>query len=944
MTSFFDVYARYRCKFQLAVLFTLVFSTSAQADFNITQRGNAHPIVGGFPYADVWAEGNYAYVGSRDHEAPGIGSGVYIFDISNPNAPSLAAHYNPPAGTPFRDIKVVGGIGYFASEGGEGIHIVNLSNPRAPTLISRITSAQGGYDYVHNIFVAGGLLYEVALGPNIVKVFDVTNPAAPSFVTDVVTTDGRYIHDITVLGNRLFTSGWEGKTDIFDVSNIRTQGPVLLGSIYSGTQTHSCWVTPDGNHLVSAREIQDGTISIFNISNPANPILVSTIEAGSLGIDAFSPHHPRIVGDLLYVSWFEAGLQVFNISDPANPVHVGEFDTDLGPSVRRCCDYGTHGVYPFLGTDRILLSNRQTGLYVLDASAVTGAPTVRLTSPASRTVFNASEPITLTAAATDSNGINRVEFYADRTLIGTDTTAPYQFTWSNAPLGSHMVTVRAVDNTGAPAMSHAISLSVQAPTGAAYREQGGLVVIEAENHNQITGRNGKHWTLRTANLQYVGNGLMRAEPDAGTPSDAADGSLINTGYAAASPEMQYRVQFSTPGTYYVWLRAIPDNDASNSVHVGLNGQEVATADRISTTTYSDLGRSWTWFQGTLDGPVATLSVPSAGTHTVNVWMREDGLRLDRFLLTTSSTYVPTDAGPAESPRTGSTSTVPPTVSITSPTNGATFTAPATVIINANASDSDGTITQVEFFQGSTRLGADTTAPYSFTWSNVAAGSYSLTARATDNAGASTTSTAVNITVGGAPTPTYTLTGSPSSVAPDGTLTVSWTAPSGRPATDWIALYPVGSPNDDSYTWWQYTQGAASGSLTLGAPRQTGQYEFRYMLQDGYTDSARSNTVTVGGGTAPSPPAAPTGLTATAVSRSQINLRWTDNAGNEGGFQIERSTSATSGFTQIRTVGANATTYQDTGLASNRRYYYRVRAYNASGNSAYSNTANARTQR
>jgi hypothetical protein len=89
---------------------------------------------------------------------------------------------------------------------------------------------------------------------------------------------------------------------------------------------------------------------------------------------------------------------------------------------------------------------------------------------------------------------------------------------------------------------------------------------------------------------------------------------------------------------------------------------------------------------------------------------------------------------------------PPTVSITSPSNGATFTAPANITINATASDSDGTVTKVDFYQGTTLLGTDTTSPYSNTWNNVAAGSYTLTAKATDNGGAFTTSSPINITV------------------------------------------------------------------------------------------------------------------------------------------------------------------------------------------------------
>jgi chitinase len=98
---------------------------------------------------------------------------------------------------------------------------------------------------------------------------------------------------------------------------------------------------------------------------------------------------------------------------------------------------------------------------------------------------------------------------------------------------------------------------------------------------------------------------------------------------------------------------------------------------------------------------------------------------------------------------GSTGTnTPPVVTITSPAAGATFTAPATVTLKATASDADGSVAKVEFFNGGTSLGAVTASPYSVTWSNVAAGSYSITVVATDNAGATTTSSAVAITVGG----------------------------------------------------------------------------------------------------------------------------------------------------------------------------------------------------
>lgn len=90
------------------------------------------------------------------------------------------------------------------------------------------------------------------------------------------------------------------------------------------------------------------------------------------------------------------------------------------------------------------------------------------------------------------------------------------------------------------------------------------------------------------------------------------------------------------------------------------------------------------------------------------------------------------------------------------------------------------------------------------------------------------------------------------------------------------------------------------------------------------------------------PEAPTGLSAVAISSSQIDLSWTDNSEKEAGFKIERKTGIGGTYSEIATIGANETTYSDTGLTAGTTYYYQVRAYNVFGNSAYSNEANATT--
>jgi hypothetical protein len=96
---------------------------------------------------------------------------------------------------------------------------------------------------------------------------------------------------------------------------------------------------------------------------------------------------------------------------------------------------------------------------------------------------------------------------------------------------------------------------------------------------------------------------------------------------------------------------------------------------------------------------------------------------------------------------------PPQVTLTAPQNGATYTASSSVAISANASDTDGTITRVEFYSGTTLLNTDTTAPYGYTWSNVPAGTYAIRAIAYDDAGASASTADSSMTVSASTTPT-----------------------------------------------------------------------------------------------------------------------------------------------------------------------------------------------
>ena len=118
------------------------------------------------------------------------------------------------------------------------------------------------------------------------------------------------------------------------------------------------------------------------------------------------------------------------------------------------------------------------------------------------------------------------------------------------------------------------------------------------------------------------------------------------------------------------------------------------------------------------------------------------------------------------------------------------------------------------------------------------------------------------------------------------------------------------------------------------------YSYRVTAYNTAGESAATNEVTVT--TLSNIPVAPTTLTATVVSTSQINLQWVDTSSNESGFRISRKTAVAEAWTMVGTVGPNETSFQNTGLTAGSTYFYRVTAYNSSGESAASNEVTVAT--
>jgi len=406
----------------ILILLFLGLSETASAQ-KVRLRSQITPTCGtssALKFADIYADGNIAVMGSYNCR------GAFIFNISNPDAPTLASWYNPGANQQFLEAIVIGNRGYFGSGNGGGVHIVDLTNPAAPTLLGTVNSTNGsGHNSIHEmmVFTQNGATYLIenfnGFSNKIIKVINVTNPAAPVFVRDINPTEVTWVHAMHIRGNRMFTSGWgnsttRGRTEIYDISNIGTQAPTLLGfiqdptSVTGGNSMHSSWSSEDGNYLYSARETSNGSgdVRVYNIIDPANPLIVNSLTMNGLNLNAVTPHNPVVMGNKLYVSWYQAGVQVFDISIPAQPKRIGQYDTfqtmfappeesatnelseepwdvicggtNLQNALPTSYD-GNWAVFPFLGENKVLAGDLTYGLVVLDVTQST-APAKNIVS------------------------------------------------------------------------------------------------------------------------------------------------------------------------------------------------------------------------------------------------------------------------------------------------------------------------------------------------------------------------------------------------------------------------------------------------------------------------------------------------------------------------------------------------------------------------------------
>ena len=387
-------------------------------------------------------------------------------------------------------------------------------------------------------------------------------------------------------------------------------------------------------------------------------------------------------------------------------------------------------------TDNLLGSNTSTAIVI---TVTNPPPSVAVTNPVEGAAFLATSNITIRAQASDVNGtVTKVQFFAGTTLLGQSTTSPYSLTWSNVPAGTYALTARATDNGGASNNSVAVNISVVTnlpPSVSITNPVNGAVVVEGTN-----------LTIK-AQASDVGGTITKVQFYAGT-------TLL--GQSTTNP---YSITWSNiaTGAYALTARATDNGGLSNTsaiINLTVNPNQLpavsltaptnsaifnASSNVTITATGSDTDGTITLLE-LFDGP-AKLSQGTSSPFT--------------FVWTNAATGPHTLTARAKDNLSGSNTSAaivitvtnpPPSVAITNPVEGSAFLATSNITIKAQASDVNGTVKKVEFFSGATLLGQSTNSPFSLTWSNVPVGLYALTARATDNGGASNNSAAINISV------------------------------------------------------------------------------------------------------------------------------------------------------------------------------------------------------
>ncbi len=352
---------------------------------------------------------------------------------------------------------------------------------------------------------------------------------------------------------------------------------------------------------------------------------------------------------------------------------------------------------------------------------------VTITTPIEDSIVNSTAPLTISAyTALPAGSITNVDFFLDGAFLGRDGTAPFSTVWSNPVGGSHRVAATALDDSGNTWFATAVNFGVNANFVASnsvwkYLDNGS----DQGTAWFAPGFDDSIWLAGPAPLGYAdSNGRLPLTTNSFGPD--ANNKYITT---------YYRQSF-TASNLAAYSSFVLNLQRDDGAVVYLNGVEFTRvnmpAGTISNTTFAasnaaDDGGSTLSF-------VVSPGLLLEGNNVVAVEMHQDSLNSSDIWMVMELTGTPIII-----------KNVSPEVTLTSPATNQFFFVPASIPLSATASDSDGTVTNVEFFASGVKIGETGTGnPYQFTWNNPPVAAHVLTAVATDNQGGRTVSAPVPV--------------------------------------------------------------------------------------------------------------------------------------------------------------------------------------------------------
>ena len=438
------------------ILIVLLISVTILSQNNVTFLSNLNPYPS-IGYNDIWG---YVDGSGNEYALLGVENGTSIINVTDPNNPVEVAFIPGGSQSVWRDIKTWGTYAYVVSDyTSDGLQIIDLSQlPTTATLANQITT---WFTRAHNIFIDNGYAY--VIGTNNgggMHILDLSNPVNPTR-TSYYTGSG-YIHDVFVWDDTVVACA-EDVYELVNVTNKSSAQLVSTSAALPGIYAHSGWMTENKRYFVATEEFNVRDVTIWDLVDRSTWNLVVTSWALP---NSSIIHNLFVLGNYAHIAYYTSGYVVLDISDPTNPQLAGQYDTY--PSNNSGNYAGAWGCYPYLPSGNTLISDMQTGLYVLKFN---GTIPVELSSFTGKQVND--DVILNWSTATEKNNqgfeIQRKaenEFYSIGFIEGHGTTTEtnnYYFTDHNIQSGTYTYRLKQIDYDGATSFSEEVIVEVSNP-------------------------------------------------------------------------------------------------------------------------------------------------------------------------------------------------------------------------------------------------------------------------------------------------------------------------------------------------------------------------------------------------------------------------------------------------------------------------------------------------